>query len=134
MKRILLSIAFVILALLPLLLLSGCAQTVLYDRATGKAIARFQGDMSGSHYADGGTVWNVDAVNHSTPALAQGKAAAHVIHAVGTAGSGLLLSAGSSGLFPAAAAVAVPAAGEVIGNSAALPSPTTPAAPVAPIK
>lgn len=91
------------------LMLSGCAQTVLYDRRTGKAIARFQGDMIGSHYVDGGTVWDVQQVSHSAATLAQGAAASNVIGSIGTSAAGVMLSAGSSGLFGKAAGVAVPA-------------------------
>jgi hypothetical protein len=104
-------------------ILTGCAQTVLYDRATGKAIARFQGDMTGSHYADGGTVWDVQQVSHSAATLAQGRAAGHVVTSIGTAGAGLLISAGSSGLFPAVAGVAAPALSTALSGAAATPAP-----------
>ncbi len=130
MKRFLLALGFLLLTLLPLLLLGGCAQTVLYDRTTGKAIARFQGDMTGSHYADGGTVWDVQQVSHSAATLAQGRAAGHVVTSIGTAGAGLLLSAGSSGLFPAVAGAAVPAVANVISSAAATPAPAAATAPV----
>lgn len=100
MKRFLLT--------MPLLLCS-CAQTTLFDRKTGKPIARFQGDMLNSHYVDGQTTWDVQQVSHSAATLAQGAAAANVITSVGTAAAGVALAAGNSGLFTRAAGVAIPA-------------------------
>lgn len=99
---------------------AGCAQTVLFDRGTGKPIAKFQGDMSGSDYSDGPTHWKVDQVSHSAATRAQGAAAANVIGATGAAVSGAVLAAGSSGLFPAAAAVAAPAVTSYLNRPAAL--------------
>lgn len=57
-----------------LLCLALCSCTTLYDRKTGNPIARFMGDMTGSHYKDEGTSWDVDSVSHSaaTNAIAGG--------------------------------------------------------------
>lgn len=94
-------------------LFSACAQTTFYDRHSGKPVARFQGDMTGSHYKDGPTSWDVDQVSHSAATLAQGAAAANVITATGVAASGVALAAGSSGLFGKAAGVAIPAVSQM---------------------
>lgn len=57
-----------------LLCLALCSCTTLYDRKTGKPIARFMGDMTGSVYKDGDTSWTVASVSHSaaTNAIAGG--------------------------------------------------------------
>lgn len=68
------------------LLCAGCAQTVLYDRQTGKPIARFMGDMTGSEYRDWQTSWKVATVNHSSATTAQGQAAAGVLGSIGDLG------------------------------------------------
>lgn len=96
--------------LLPIiaLLLCGCAHTTFYSARTGKKVADFQGDMTGSHFAGYGIVWNVQQVSHSAATLAQGAAAANVIGSIGTAAAGVALAAGSSGLFPRALGAAAP--------------------------
>lgn len=63
-------------------LCAGCASTTFYDRTTGKPIARFQGDMTGSHYEDGPTKWGVDKVSHSAATRAGGSV-------IGTASTGI---------------------------------------------
>ena len=99
-------------ALLSLALMSGCAQTVLYSPGSGKRLASFQGDMTGSSYSGGGVTWNVQQVSHSTATLAQGQAASSVIGATGTAVAGAALSVGASGWLPKLIGAAVPAAAQ----------------------
>ena len=100
--------------LLLFVLLSGCAQTVLYSPSSGKRLASVQGDMTGSHYSGGGVTWDVQQVSHSSAALAQGQAAANVIGATGTAVAGSAVAIGASGWVPKLIGVAAPAAGQAI--------------------
>jgi hypothetical protein len=62
-----------------------CAGTTFYDPKTGKPVARFQGDMSDSHYAGNGVKWDAAKVSHS----AATKAGGDVVAKVGTAVVGI---------------------------------------------
>jgi hypothetical protein len=105
--------------LLLVALLPGCAQTVLYAPASGRRLASFQGDMTGSHYSGGGVTWDVQQVSHSTATLAQGQAAANVIGATGTAVAGAAVAIGASGWVPKLIGAAAPAAAQAIPAKAA---------------
>ena len=105
--------------LLVVALFTGCAQTILYSPTGGKRLASFQGDMTGSHYAGGGVVWDVQQVSHSTATLAQGQAAANVIGATGTAVSGAAISIGASGWLPKLIGAAAPSAAQSIAQKPA---------------
>lgn len=74
-----------------------CAHTDFYDRRTGKRLAHFEGDMTAMTFrvgADGSVEW-AGNINHSTPTLAQGKAATDKITAIG----GALAASGIMAVF-----------------------------------
>jgi hypothetical protein len=102
-----------ILALTLTLILAGCAQTVLYSPNSGKRLASFQGDMTGSHYAGGGVTWDVQQVSHSAATLAQGKAASAVIGATGSSVSGAAIAIGANSWLPKLVGSAIPASSAV---------------------
>lgn len=76
-----------LLAIFSLFSLVGC-ETVFYG-ASGKPVARFQGDMpAGTTFSctpAGAIYWTAAAVNHSAATLASGTAAAGTISSTGTA-------------------------------------------------
>jgi hypothetical protein len=74
--------------LAPFLCLTSCASTTFYDRASGKKLANFDGDMEGVHFVaseSGAFEWSAAKVDHSTATKAQGEAAAGKINALGAA-------------------------------------------------
>lgn len=83
---------------LPLLILcvlfTSCTTTTLFDRKTGKPIARFSGDMVNSRYRDGSTSWDVDQVSHSATVRAWGS-----VLGTGLTGAAGFVVAGKTGLL-----------------------------------
>lgn len=81
------------------LLLTGCAYTRLADPTTGKTVLFTQANAQSFAYTGRGVSLTVIGLDHSTPTTAGGAAFAQGANAVGAAGTGLVLAAGSSGLF-----------------------------------
>lgn len=107
--------------------LVACAGTTIYDRRTGKPVARFQGDMDNSHFVGGDApVWNVGHVSHSAATDAGGRAAGHVVKKAfdGLTEAGLAVaSGGATGAVPVIATKAA-AVIPIFAGSAATPTPT----------
>lgn len=68
----------------------GCAHTTVY--VGGKKVFTTQADAENVTFRQGSTYFHADKLNHSTPTLAQGKAASDKIGAVGgaVAASGII--------------------------------------------
>ena len=80
----------VLLALVIIGCMTGCAHTTLYR--DGRKLAVLQGDMTGVRFqlsAAGDLAWQADKVDHSTATKAQGEAAAGKINAAALAVSGV---------------------------------------------
>ena len=60
------TLAFWAAIVLSALLLTGCASTAFYDRASGRKIASFQSDITGGNYHDGSTSFTFTKMNNST--------------------------------------------------------------------
>lgn len=106
-----------LLRLIPLLLLTGCASTTIYEG--GQKVLTTQGDMSRVKFATAnGTTFSADMVIHSTPTLAGGQAASQVIGAVaGLAGTiGTTVVAGGVVAHSPIAAVVVPATATAVSR------------------
>lgn len=69
--------------LLAALLLSGCAHTTVF--VDGRKVFATQADSENVTYRNGSTYFHADRLNHSTPTLAQGKAASDKITSTGAA-------------------------------------------------
>ena len=70
------------------LLFAGCASTQVFDPVTGKRIFKTQADASNVTVTSQNVSFHADSLNHSTPTMAQGKAASDKIGAVaGAAGA-----------------------------------------------
>jgi hypothetical protein len=72
-----------ILILFPLLL-GGCARTTVWS-PEGRRVIRTSGDVAGLKYAGPNFAFAAEKIDHSTPTLAQGKAASDRLTAAGTA-------------------------------------------------
>lgn len=70
-------------------LLTGCAYTELRDPNTGKRVFKTQADAKNVTYRNGSTYFHAEELNHSTPTLAQGKAASDKIGAAASAATAL---------------------------------------------
>lgn len=64
--------------------LCGCAETDFYSPATGKRIARFQGDMTQVTFSGGGITFSAATVTHSSATLAGGQAFKMGADSIGT--------------------------------------------------
>lgn len=67
---------------------TGCASTTLYS-PQGKAMARFQGDMSNVEYTGPGVTFRALTVTHSTATKAGGEVIERSLSAAGSAAIGI---------------------------------------------
>lgn len=98
-----------------LLVFASCAETTIYDRTTGRQVAKIQGDAENVSFADGSTSFHADSLIHSTPTLAGGKAFSNGVASVGIAAMGI-----GAATLPGASTL-----GTVLTRSAVVAVPTT---------
>lgn len=104
-------------------LLCSC-QTTLYDRQTGKPIARFTENAQETLYQDGSTYFHELGMDHSTPTTVATNGADKI---VGTVAGAVVSSLALHGAVPAAARYLAPAAPigqSAVHHRAATPTPT----------
>lgn len=69
------------------ILYTSCS-TTLYSPRTGHRLARFEGNMTHSHYSGGGVTWDVENVDHAVTTRAAGS----VIGTAGAAAMGIIMA------------------------------------------